>query len=154
MKKTVFLALCLLMVIAAAPVKVYSAKDRLNVVDMSETTTESTTEEEKLEVTEDSALKDLNPEYGENFIPSVDADSFFKRVYNKTYEGVTVLQKVIAIIMIAFFAIATLMLVISFFGQRQKVPWYLLSMLIIAIMFVADLYAPQIIAGFMEWFKS
>jgi uncharacterized membrane protein YraQ (UPF0718 family) len=105
-----------------------------------------------------SGLKDTsNSEeytFGDSLYNKVDEKSFFQRIYDKTYEGVTVVQKVVSYILFGCFIICILMTGISLLGDKKRVAWYLLGMLICAILIIADLYAVDIVNSFSTWFFS
>ena len=157
MKKLIFtLALAILLV--AGYSRTSYAKSNNAVVDLSVTTEAETTEE----VTGENPSSDDIPAYipededviGGDLLPDVDADSFFEKIYNKMFSALSGVQKIVAVILLGCFAIATIMVVISCFGQKSKVPWYLFAMLIIALMLVCDIYAVPITSAFTKWFVS
>jgi len=93
-------------------------------------------------------------EFGDEILPEVEPEGFFEHVYNKVWEATTGIQKVIGVLLIILFVIAVFMVVVSCFGNKARVIWYVLTMLLIAICFVCDVYAAQIIAAFTNWFTS
>lgn len=124
---------------------------------VTEATTQETTEATTQATTEQSteAANDLEGmEFVDHMLPQVTPENFFARLYHKLFQACNAAQRVIGVILIIFFAWATVMVVVSFFGQKGKVAWYLLTMLVIAIMFVCDVYAVQIIYTFKNWFMS
>lgn len=90
----------------------------------------------------------------DGLIPDVSAENFFQKIYNKVFAVCNGTQKIIAIILIIFFVIDLISVAYSCFTQPAKVPLKLLILLIIAILFVLDIYAVQIIKAFSNWFVS
>ena len=90
----------------------------------------------------------------DELVPNVSMEGFFTKIYNKVFVAVTGVQKIIAIILALFFCFSAVMVIVSCFGQKSKVPWYLLSLLICALCFVADIYAIPILNAFTNWFAS
>jgi hypothetical protein len=84
----------------------------------------------------------------------VDETSFFQRIYDKTFEGVSVLQKVVAGILFGCFILCIVMAGISLIADKKRVAWYLIGMLICALLIMADLYAVDLINGFSSWYLS
>lgn len=95
------------------------------------------------------AIPDAN-----DMLPEASLEGFFEKIYNKMFTGVTMLQKIIALVLALFFVFSVVMVVVSCLGQKSKVPWYLLSMLICALCFVADIYALPILNAFTNWFTN
>ena len=93
-------------------------------------------------------------EFGDEVLPSVDGINIFERVYGKLWEATTGLQKIVCIFAIIFMLFSLVMILVSALGNRARLPWYLLSLLICALIFTCSLYAPEIMAGFNSWFMS
>jgi hypothetical protein len=128
-----------------------------DVVDLDvNTTTESTAKESNGSDSED--LKnwaETETEFGKDLISNdVTVEGFFERVYNKFTSALNGLQIVVAVILVMFFAIETVMVVVSCLGQKNRVPWYLLALLITAMMFICDIYAFPIMNAFRTWFMN
>lgn len=87
-------------------------------------------------------------------LPEVDTDSFFQRLYKKLRSMLTGTQMVVAVILVAFFCIETVLVIAAACGNKQKVPWFLAAMGLTALMFVFNLYAVQITSAFASWFMS
>ena len=86
--------------------------------------------------------------------PKVDAENFFQRTYRKLLEGTNFYQRVIAILLVVCFVTCAFMTVVSLVGQKGRVIYFVIGMLICAICFVADLYAIPIMNAFNAWFNS
>ncbi len=100
----------------------------------------------------DITIMDDDWELGDDVLPEVDEESFFEHVYNKLWAATTALQKFVCVIAIIFFIMALVMVLVSALGNRAKLPWYLFSALLSAIIFTCSLYAPQIVSAFNNWF--
>lgn len=87
-------------------------------------------------------------------LPDVNTDSFFQRLYKKIRSMLTGTQMIVAIVLIALFCIETVLVIVAAIGNKQKVPWFLVAMGLIALMFVCNLYAVQITSAFASWFMS
>jgi hypothetical protein len=157
MKKFV-LTLALAVFVLLGYGSVTEAKEISNdVVDLGvNTTTEAVTDNSQNSSGED--LKEWATSetvFGDDLVTTnVTVDGFFSRIYNKLSSALSGVQMVVAVILIMFFVIDTVMVVVSCFGQKNRVPWYLLAMLIVAIMFVCDIYAVTIVNAFKVWFIS
>lgn len=91
-------------------------------------------------------------EFGDDILPEVEAEGFFEHVYNKLWVATTGFQKIVCIFAVIFMLISLVMILVSSIGNRARLPWYLLSFLISAIVFTCSLYAPQIMSAFNNWF--
>ena len=89
-----------------------------------------------------------------DLLPKVNTDSFFQRLYKKLRSMLTGTQMVVAVILVAFFCIETVLVIAAACGNKQKVPWFLVAMGLTALMFVFNLYAVQITSAFASWFMS
>ena len=93
-------------------------------------------------------------QFGDPVLPKQDTQGFFNRIYKKMFEGLSAVQKIVAIILAFAFVINLVAIAFSFFGQKGKIGWYLVGLLIIAICFVFDLYAVDILNAFTHWSVS
>ena len=93
-------------------------------------------------------------EFGDDILPEVETEGFFQHVYNKLWQATTGFQKVVCIFAVIFMLISLVMILVSSIGNRARLPWYLLSFLISAIVFTCSLYAPQIMSAFNNWFTT
>lgn len=91
-------------------------------------------------------------EFGDDILPEVETEGFFEHVYNKLWVATTGFQKIVCIFAVIFMLISLVMILVSSIGNRARLPWYLLSFLISAIVFTCSLYAPQIMSAFNNWF--
>lgn len=90
--------------------------------------------------------------FNDEALPSVEPKTFFQKIYNKLFGTATVAQKVGAIVILIFFIADFVMIIFSFFFNRQKIWWYIGGLLICSACFVAIIYAKEIIYSFSRWF--
>ena len=90
--------------------------------------------------------------FNENVLPDVEPETFSQKIYNKLFGTASAAQKVGAIVILILFVIDFVMIIFSFFVNKQKVWWYVGGLLVCALCFVAILYAKDIIYSFLSWF--
>lgn len=157
MKKIIF-TLCVIISMVMSWSMVSKASD--DVVDLGVTAGETTEQIKETNSTEswytDGDLKSWAD--SDTILPdpntSISTENFFARLYNKLSSALNGFQMVAAVILIFFFVIDCIFIVVSCFGQKNKVPWFIFVAFIIAIMFVCVIYASPIVNSFKNWFVS
>lgn len=80
-----------------------------------------------------------------------DTTSFFNRMYKKTLQGLNAIQIVCIIIVIIFAIIIAVALVANILGDKKKIPFYILGLVICMLAVVFIYYAQDIFAAFLHW---
>lgn len=80
-----------------------------------------------------------------------DATSFFNRMYKKTLQGLNAIQIVCIIIVIIFAIIIAVALVANILGDKKKITFYILGLVICMLAVVFIYYAQDIFAAFLHW---
>ena len=83
-----------------------------------------------------------------------DATSFFNRMYKKTLQGLNAIQIVCIIIVIIFAIIIAVALVANILGDKKKIPFYILGLVICMLAVVFIYYAQDIFAAFLHWISK
>lgn len=89
----------------------------------------------------------------EDILPDVDKVGFFNHLMNKLGVTLSGFQTVVAVLLMFLFVAFAFAVVICCFGQKNKIPWFLLAMIICLLMFFAVIYAKDIMAAFLDWIK-
>lgn len=80
-----------------------------------------------------------------------DATSFLNRMYKKTLQGLNAIQIVCIIIVIIFAIIIAVALVANILGDKKKITFYILGLVICMLAVVFIYYAQDIFAAFLHW---
>lgn len=143
-------------------IPVYAASETAQIIDtgdITEGTTESSSthksgREAVDEAVDGKSIMDEDWEMGESVLPKVDEDNFFEKIYGKLWGATTALQKVVCVFSVIFMLFSLVMVLVSSLGNRSKLPWYLLSLMICALVFTCAVYAPEIMAAFNSWISG
>lgn len=119
------------------------------VVDLGPPTTQETTTTE-----ESTFLEDEDEDFTKGLVPDVDAEGFWKHLYNKFLSGLSGFQQIIALILVGIFCIETLLAGASFISKNGKVLYFIIAMVVTALMIVCDIYAIPITGAFSNWIRS
>lgn len=142
-----------------------------NAVTEQETTQESNQEESGISIKKDSQVTENNTlfegsdvstglkinddyQFGDDMLPEVDVENFFEKIYKKLFSGISVAQQIVAYIIIFFMIISLVSIVISCFGAKNKILWFIGSFFICLLVLFVDLYAVQIASAFVHFFAS
>ena len=83
------------------------------VVDLGPPTTQETTTTE-----ESTFLEDEDEDFTKGLVPDVDAEGFWKHLYNKFLSGLSGFQQIVALILVGIFCIETLLAGASFISKN------------------------------------
>lgn len=125
-----------------------------NVGEETDTTTESTNSDNPSSDIEDGVMGG-DYKFGDDLVSSdEDIGGFFQRLYTKLLEGLNGFQVIVIIILSILWVCCLIMLAVSVFSNPKKVLWYLLSLLILAVIIVCVYYAVPILDAFRSWFMK
>ena len=92
--------------------------------------------------------------FGDDLLPKVNTENFFVRLYKKLFDGLNVVQTIISILLIFLFVFAVFRLAVSLFATKTNIGFHFVVLIIIAILYIVNRYAVQIISVFSHWFTS